>query len=82
MGRSNDGKDQQVFHLEYKQTPPHVMITFLKPKLKEFVVHNFEAKWQDNMFKICLQNLSFNQFLSVVDYAENYSFQWQNGIQS
>ncbi len=45
VGKLDDGKDQHAFHLEYKQTPPHVMIAFLKPKLKEFVVHNFEAKW-------------------------------------
>ncbi len=34
------------------------------------------------MLKLCLQNLSSNQILSVVDCAENYFFQWQNEIQS
>ncbi len=45
MGRLDDGKDQHALCLENKQTPPHVMTAFFKPKLKEFVVHNFEAKW-------------------------------------
>lgn len=58
MGRLDDGKDRHALCLEYKQTPPHVLVMFLKPKLVEFVVHNFEAKWQDNMFKICLENLT------------------------
>lgn len=49
-----------ALHLKHKQTNPHVLITFLKPKLVEFVVHNFEAKWQDNMFKSCLENLTTN----------------------
>jgi hypothetical protein len=47
-------KINMPFVLSINKTLPHVMITFLKPKLKEFVVHNFEAKWQDNMFKLCL----------------------------
>jgi hypothetical protein len=45
VGWSDDGKDQHALRLEYKQTPLHVMITFLKPKVKGFFVHNFEAKW-------------------------------------
>lgn len=33
-------------------------VTFLKIKLVEFLVHNFEAKWQDAQFKSCLDNLT------------------------
>ncbi len=67
MGRSNDGKDWHALRLEYKQTPPHELVTFLKPKLVEFVVHDFEAKWQDNTFKMCLESLTINQILLVVN---------------
>jgi len=49
-------------------------ITYLKPKPVEFVVHNFEAKWQDNMFEQCLENLIVDHIVLVVDYVENYSF--------
>ncbi len=59
MRRLDDGKDWHALCLEYKQTP-HVLVTFLKPKLVEFIVHNFEAKWQNNMFKMCLENLTTN----------------------
>jgi hypothetical protein len=34
------------------------------------------------MFILCLQNLSIDQIQLVVDYAENYFFQWKNEIQS
>jgi hypothetical protein len=59
-----------------------MLVTLLKRKLAEFVVQNFEAKWQDNMFKKCLENLTIEQIVLVVDYVENYSFQWQNEVQS
>ncbi len=58
VGRLNDGKNRYALRLEYKQTPPHQLVTFLKPKLVEFIIHNFEAKWQDNMFKMCLESLT------------------------
>jgi hypothetical protein len=67
VGRSNDGKGQHVLHLEHKETPPHVLITILKPKQVEFVIHNFEAIWQDKVFKMCLKNLTIDQILSIVD---------------
>ncbi len=51
-----------------------MLITILKLKLIEFVIHNFEAIWQDKMFKICLENLTTDQILPIVDYVENYSF--------
>jgi hypothetical protein len=60
VGRSEDGKNRHAFCLEYKQTTPFMLITFLKPKLAKFVVHNFKVKWQDNMFKKCLENLTID----------------------
>jgi hypothetical protein len=45
VGRLEDSKDWHALHLEYKQTTLLMFITLLKPKLIEFVVHNFEAKW-------------------------------------
>ncbi len=67
MGRSNDGKDWHALCLEYKQTLPHELVTFLKPKLVEFVVHDFEAKWQDNMFNMCLESSTIDQILPIVN---------------
>ncbi len=41
------GGDRHAIRLQSKMTPPCEFATFLKLKLAEFVVHNFEAKWQD-----------------------------------
>jgi hypothetical protein len=42
--RLDDGKDRHALRITHKQTLLHVLVTFLKPKLVIFVVHNFEAK--------------------------------------
>jgi hypothetical protein len=80
VGRSNDEKDCHALRFNCKQTFFHNLIMFLKPRLAKFVVHNFEAKWQDNMFKKCSENLTIDQLLSIVNYVKNYSFRWQNKI--
>ncbi len=82
MGKSRNEKDWHALCLEYKQTRSLLLITFLKPKLVEFVVHNFEAKWQDNMFKQCFENFITNQIVSIKDYVGNCSFQSENEVQS
>ncbi len=61
--RLDDGQNWYALCLKSKQTPPHQLVTFLKPKLVEFIVHNFEAKWQDNMFKMSLESLAIDQIL-------------------
>jgi hypothetical protein len=35
--------------------------------LTHFFVHNFEAKWQDAQFKSCLDNLTKEQIVTVID---------------
>jgi hypothetical protein len=49
-------------------------VAFLKLKLVEFLVHNFEAKWQDAQFKSCLDNLTKDEIVTMIDFADNYSF--------
>ena len=82
VGRGDDGGDQHALRLEYKMTPPANLITGLKTCLERFLIHNFEAKWQDHQFKTCMDNLSLDAIVSVLDFAENYSFKWQNEVQS
>ena len=82
VGRGDDGGDRHALRLEYKMTPPTDLITALKTCLEKFLIHNFEAKWQDHQFKTCMDNLSRDAIVSVVDFAENYSFKWQNEVQS
>ena len=40
------------------------------------------ARWQDEQFKICQDTFPLRKILSVVDFAENYTLQPQNEIQS
>ena len=40
------------------------------------------ALWQDEQFKICWDTFPLRTILSVVDFAENYTLQPQNEIQS
>ena len=40
------------------------------------------ARWQDEQFRICRDIFPLETILSVVDFAENYTLQPQNEIQS
>jgi hypothetical protein len=55
-------------------TPPCEFAKFLKLKLAKFIVHDFETKWQDAQFKLCLDNLTKDQIIAVIDFSENYYF--------
>ncbi len=50
--------------------------------LTNFIKHNFVFRWQAQQFKECLLNFPSNVVVSVIDFAENYSFKIQNEIQS
>ncbi len=75
VGHFDDGGDQHAIRLVSKMTPPSKFLAFLKSKLSEFVIHNFEAKWQDAQFKSCLDNLTNDQIVIVIDFSKNYSFE-------
>jgi len=62
--------------------PPSEFISFLKPKLTKFIIHNFEAKWQYAQFKSYLDNLTKDQIVIVINFIENYSFKEKNEIQN
>jgi hypothetical protein len=74
VGQSNDGGDQHAIGLQCKITPPSEFVTYLKPNLMEFVVHNLKAKWQDVEFKSCLDNLTKDQIVIIIDFVNNYFF--------
>jgi hypothetical protein len=80
VGRGEDGNDRHALRLEHKMTPPCELVADLRSHLEEFLVHNFEAKWQDQQFKVCMGNLSPDAIVSVIDFAENYAFKWQNEV--
>ena len=57
-------------------------IRLFSDHLKSFIKHNFIKRWQAQQFKDCLLKFPSNVVVSVVDFAENYSFKVQNEIQS
>jgi hypothetical protein len=68
VGHFDDGGDQHAIRLVSTMTPPFEFLAFLKLKLNEFVIHNFETKWQDAQFKSCLDNLTNDQIVIVIDF--------------
>jgi hypothetical protein len=79
---SKKGKVSKKLTLVYKKTFPDVLLEYMRPKLQYFVKHNFVAKWQDLQFKACIKTFPINSVVSVVDFAENYTFEIQNEVQS
>ena len=57
-------------------------ISFLKGHLKTFIHHNYTARWQAQQFKDCIAKFPTDVVVSVIDFAENYTFKEQNEIQS
>jgi hypothetical protein len=82
VGKSKDGSDKKSPKVEYMETPPSVMIEYMKPKLRYFVTHNFISQWQELQFKNLLRNLPSHTVLSCIDFIENYSMKVQNEVQS
>jgi hypothetical protein len=41
------GEERKKLQLVYKKTTSNQFLSYLKPKLQEFVRHSFVAKWED-----------------------------------
>jgi hypothetical protein len=66
----------------FKSIVSSEFIAYLKPKLQFFACHNFLARWQDKMFKSCLENFLVDTLVSIVDFVEKCTFEIQNEVQS
>ena len=82
IGHTPEGKPRKRIVEVYKETPPSVFFEYLQDKLPQFVKHNFVARWQDAHCKLAMENLGEDCILSHIDFAENYTFEIQNQIQS
>lgn len=76
-GGKKKRKDVVIKHLHSKQFLP-----MFQQHVRRFVKHNFIARWQALQFKECLTKFPSDVVVSVIDFAENYSFKEQNEIQS
>ena len=82
VGQTNDGQPKKRTREVYKKTCVGEFLEFLKPKLAEFVTHNFVARWQDSQCKNAINEIPEDAILPHIDFTENYSFQIQYEIQS
>jgi hypothetical protein len=82
VGQTEDGQPKKRIREVYKSTSGEEFLNYLKPNLEKFVTHNFVARWQDSQCENAMRDLPSDSILSHIDFAENYSFQIQNEIQS
>ena len=82
IGHTPEGKPRKRIVEAYKETSAIVFFEYLKSKLPQFVRHNFIARWQDDHCKLSMKCLGEDMILSHIDYAENYTFEIQDQIQS
>jgi hypothetical protein len=80
VGFINEGKEKKASKLEYKETLAHDFIQYMKPRLKEFVLHNYITRWQDSRFRKVLSNVSDDMVIFCINFSENYIMKIQNEI--
>ena len=57
-------------------------ISEFRGKIQQYIQHVDMARWQDEQFRISWDTFPLRRILSVVEFAENYTLQPQNEIQS
>jgi hypothetical protein len=82
VGQTEAGQPKKRIREVYKNTSVSEFLEYLKPNLTKFVTYNFVARWQDSQYHITMADLPEDAILSHIDFAENYSFEIQNEIQS
>jgi hypothetical protein len=71
VGHTEEGKEKKASKVEFHETPPIELISYLKLQLKMFILHNFLARWQDVQFKELLETMLEGVVISCVDFFEN-----------
>jgi hypothetical protein len=80
VGKNDEGQDKKAPLVEYNETPTRDLISYMKPKLTEFISHNFITQWQDCKFKEMLKTFPKDAMLFCIDFSENYTMMIQNEI--
>jgi hypothetical protein len=81
-GFTKKGEPKFAIRLEYRETSSRQFLAYAVPKVREFILHNWVYNWQERQYKNSLNSLKEGEILSLIDFAENYSFKGQNEIQS
>lgn len=81
-GMDEDGKKKTIKDVVHKKMHCTELLCWFKDHIKQFIKHNFVYRWQAKQFKLCLGTFPDDVVVSVIDFAENYSFKEQHEIQS
>lgn len=82
VGQTDAGKKKKRKVLSFKKMNSKELLVLFRDHLKKYIQHNYVYRWQAEQFKECLQVFPETVVLSVVDFAENYTFKEQNEIQT
>lgn len=82
VGRSADGEPKKRIKEVHISGSFREFLEFFVPTVQHFIRHNFIARWQSNEAKILKASLQAGAILTHIDFAENYTFEAQNEIQS
>ena len=80
--QSDSAKESKKIALVKSQVWVCDFLTDFYKKTESYVQHVHVARWQDEQYRKCRENFPIGTILSIVDFAENYTLQPQNEIQS
>ena len=58
------------------------LVSEFKKHLREFIPRNIRSYWQNLQLKECINNLSNDVVVSIIDFGKNYMCKVQNEVQS
>jgi hypothetical protein len=72
----------KCLRLVQKRTSMAIFKAHVMNSMKNFLVHNFQYRWQAQQHDICMKSFPRGTIVSSIDFSENYSFKMQNEIQT
>lgn len=82
VGTGPDGQPKKRIKEVLLTTTFSEFLDFFIPTVQHFIRHNFIANWQTQEAKLLQGCLQRGTVLTHIDFAENYTFEAQNEIQS
>ncbi|KAH9311061.1 hypothetical protein KI387_026096, partial [Taxus chinensis] len=76
------GKDATRLDLVEEEIPIATFMQSFRSLISPYIKHSHYSKWQATQFKTNRDTFPIGSILSVVDFAENYSFSHQKEIQT
>ncbi|KAL2651016.1 hypothetical protein R1flu_019144 [Riccia fluitans] len=77
--KDDRGQEKKRLELVHVETSILDFIQYFTDKAKGFVKHDFTNKWQAKQYKYCIRTFTIGTVVSVIDFAENYTFMPRRG---